>query len=382
MAFTKDEKRADKRSLDKLPPLNVVQGRFHAYFIFDVADSIDLAILKDLRSDWTKSVLVPHAVPSATFVQVEVAPLMTRLPDLRIEGENAAVRIKFYDYGAVSIRLSLPFTGAFPKIIDSLHRLRQSDMLFRQAKEVLNQSLTAVSGALKKQHDPVMEDYYVVEVNAFDRQIGASELLREYKQALSILVLGETRTLTASEEDESLRLRFSYFESDLSIIQWDAAFIFDTNDGAEVIENILEFANAQLVELRTYDRRLNDALSEVYTWKLARAKPHWLSERALAANRTDQLRTMVVDIRELTDRSCNALKITGDAFYARLYRGIATRLGLSDWQQQIEYKLSALGEIYRFATDQAQHARSDFLEIVVIILIAVEIGVSLIGMIK
>src|SRR5208282_2444096 len=98
-------------------------------------------------------------------------------------------------------------------------------------------------------------------------------------------------------------------------------------------------------------------------------------------DQVDRLRYLLVDIRELCDRSNNALKIIGDAFYARLYRGVALRLGLNDWQQQIESKLSSIGEIYRFATDKTQHARNQFLEIIIIILIAVEIiiGVMRIG---
>ena len=138
-------------------------------------------------------------------------------------------------------------------------------------------------------------------------------------------------------------------------MHWDAAFVFDTREGAEAVESILEFANTQLVELRTYDARLDAELDTIYRWNIAREKPHWLLGHRASEDRTDQLRNLLVDVRELCDRSNNALKITGDAFYARLYRGIALRLGLNDWQQQIESKLDSIGEIYRFATDKTQH---------------------------
>ncbi|MBX9687684.1 MAG: hypothetical protein K2X27_13335, partial [Candidatus Obscuribacterales bacterium] len=92
-----------------------------------------------------------------------------------------------------------------------------------------------------------------------------------------------------------------------------------------------------------------------------------------------RLRSLLVDIRELFDRGNNALKIIGDAYYARTYRGIASRLGLSDWQQQIESKLNSIGEVYQFATDQAQHTRSEFLEMIIIVLIVIEIILSLWG---
>ena len=79
----------------------------------------------------------------------------------------------------------------------------------------------------------------------------------------------------------------------------------------------------------------------------------------------------------MTDRASNALKIIGDAYYARLYRGAAGRLGLKDWQKQVDAKVETVNEMYRFFTDQAQAARSEFLELVVILLIALEIVIGL-----
>ena len=80
------------------------------------------------------------------------------------------------------------------------------------------------------------------------------------------------------------------------------------------------------------------------------------------------------------ERVENALKIIGDAYYARLYRGAAGRLGLKDWQLQIDSKLQSINEMYRFFTDQAQAARSEFLEAVVIFLIGVEIVVGVLAL--
>jgi uncharacterized Rmd1/YagE family protein len=87
-----------------------------------------------------------------------------------------------------------------------------------------------------------------------------------------------------------------------------------------------------------------------------------------------------VDVRELADRASNALKIIGDAYYARIYRGIAVRLGLDDWQRQVDSKLSSVGEVYRYVIDQAETARSEFLEFIVTILIAIEVVVGILGL--
>jgi len=56
---------------------------------------------------------------------------------------------------------------------------------------------------------------------------------------------------------------------------------------------------------------------------------------------------------------------------------VARRLGLADWQQQIDTKLASIGDIYRFLNDQARSRRDEFLEVVIIVLIALELLVGI-----
>jgi uncharacterized Rmd1/YagE family protein len=84
---------------------------------------------------------------------------------------------------------------------------------------------------------------------------------------------------------------------------------------------------------------------------------------------------------ELLDRSSNALKVVGDAYYARIYRSAAARLGLADWQRQIDSKLASVGDIYRFFIDQARGRRDAFLEVVVILLIAIEVVLGIVTLV-
>ncbi len=85
------------------------------------------------------------------------------------------------------------------------------------------------------------------------------------------------------------------------------------------------------------------------------------------------MRYLIVDVLELTDRANNALKIIGDAYYARIYRAAVLRLALGDWHQQIDRKLESIGDMYRLVNDRDRGSRDQFLEIIVIILIALEL---------
>ena len=167
---------------------------------------------------------------------------------------------------------------------------------------------------------------------------------------------------------------------DLVVVQWDCAFILDTQENALVLLDLFEFANSQLVEFRTYDAQLDAQIDTIYGLDQTRRSRLRPLHRREAEQRADQLGYLLVDIRELSDRASNALKIIGDAYYARVYRALAARLGIDVWQREIESKLDSVGDLYRYLIDQAQAARSEFLEVIVIVLIAVEIVVGVLGL--
>jgi len=362
-------------------PPAVRQGAFQAYFIYDVADTIDLSRLQKIAGKGVeRAQLQLRAAASPPYLKFSAPPLSASLPALKIEGHMADARARIYDYGIVAIRLSFPFSGPWHEFAALTQGLREKTELTSAAERLLGEVLQEIAAAVSKPHRPLMEEYFLLEVEEFEGAVDASFLLTECGAGLAGIILGESRPLSSLERQDALRIHFSYLDDDLAIIHWDAAFIFERGEGAEAIESILEFANSQLAELRTYDARLDAELNQIYALDRPLSGPRRRVARHEADERAERLRSLVVDIRELSDRASNALKITGDAFYARLYRGVAARLGLADWQSQIDKKLDSVGDLYRFLTDQAQHARSEFLEIVVIVLIAVEVVIGLLGL--
>jgi hypothetical protein len=354
---------------DARPP-GIAQGAFRAFFVYDVADTIDLRQLRTVGGEGvSRAPLHLRREASSEFIQYPVAPLIVRLPDLA--GYGASVRAKIFDFGVVSIRISIPFGGSWDDFAALGRRLRRDPDLEARARAALEEVLAEIRPALDDPHGPLVEDYFVLEVDRFVEPLDAARLSGEFAGPLVQLLLFEDRPLVESEAAEALRVALSYFPDDLVVVQWDAAFVYDRADGAEALVDILEFANSQLVEFRTYDARLDEELDAIYA--LQPGRPVRLFGRGGAATaRADRVRYLLVDILELTDRTSNALKIIGDAYYARLYRAAAGRLGLADWQRQIDAKLRSVAEVYRVFQDQAQHARSVFLEIIVIVLIALE----------
>jgi len=80
-----------------------------------------------------------------------------------------------------------------------------------------------------------------------------------------------------------------------------------------------------------------------------------------------------VDSAILFEGVNNVLKLLGDQYLARVYRLTAQRFHLTEWDASILRKLETLESIYQKISDQVASRRTELLEWIVIILIAIEI---------
>ena len=252
---------APERNAPLAPP-SIREGAFHAYFVYDVADTIDLGRLGSVAGEGvSRAPLQLRREASSGFIEFPVPPIVARLAPAP---GGVTVRAKIFDYGVVSVRLSLPFAGTWSAFAAFTRRLRNDDQLQSLARTALEGLLAEIAPALEEPHAPLVEDYFVFAVESFAAPVAAAQLLGDYSEALASLVACEERPLMPAEATEALRVRFAYFDDDLAVVQWDTAFVFDRREAAQAVLDILEFANTQLVELRTYDELLDKELDTIY----------------------------------------------------------------------------------------------------------------------
>jgi hypothetical protein len=354
--------------------LGIAAGTVRAYYLYDVADTIDLAKMSAFGGDKRAPAALPLRRHAPPYLQFPVPPLVANLGEATFDGLRADVRVKLYDYGVISLRLIFPIRGSWSDLIALTERARSDERIVKFAESMVTRICNEYAHALDDRHPPLVEDYLIVEIEQFAPAVDAGHLLNDHAAELATLLLGEDRPLSATEIDEALRVRFSYYRDDLTIVQWDTAIVYDRGESARAIEEVLEFANSQLLELRTYDALLDVELDSIY--KLQPWRPRSLRGRR-EAEQAATLRYLIVDVLELIDRSTNALKIVGDAYYARIYRAAAARLGLADWQRQIDTKLASVREMYRFLSDEARSRRDQFLEVIIVVLVAVEVIIGI-----
>lgn len=355
--------------------LEIADGAIRAYYLFDVADTIDLVKISAFGGEMRAPAALPLRRDAPPYLQFPAPPLVATLPDAEFDNLHGSVRLKFYDYGVVSVGLRFATGASWNELSALTERARSDERIAEFAQSTVARICDEYAHAFDERHPALVEDYLIVEIARFSQDVDAETLLDDHSGELARLLLGERRPLSPSETEEALRVRFSYHDDDLTIVQWDTAIVYDRGESARAIEEILEFANSQLLELRTYDALLDRELDTIY--KMQPGTPPRSLRGRHEAEQAATLRYLIVDVRELIDRSSNALKVVGDAFYARIYRSAAARLGLADWQRQIDSKLDSVGEMYRFFSDEARSRRDEFLEIIIVVLVTFEVVIGI-----
>jgi hypothetical protein len=361
---------------------SIRSGHVTAFFLYDVAEAINLQKVPTLIDRTVAARLAPKPT-TPPYVQYKVPPLSTGGEVVGVpEIDGFRVRIKIFDYGVISLALTQRLPTSWNDLLacglqwhDDPRMAANTEAFCRQLVDRLAPAITA------PRKDVVAEDYLVFAVTELDDATVADALLAAHGAEIAQLLRGEREALSAQEREEVIRHRISYLANDLVVPTWSAAFIYDTESGAQAALEILEFANSQLLEFRYYDGLLDAELARIYPQlQVTGWLQNWTGRRYTRA--AQQVHSLFIDVNELTDKTENALKIAGDVYAARLFGLAAARLGLDHWKANVREKLKTLDDIYRFAVEQTAMARGEFLELTIVLILILELVLFFLGIMR
>jgi hypothetical protein len=349
-------------------------GVVHFYAAFDWGEEVDLAMAQQLvrferyplpRRRRTPSSIAYSPIP----LQSVIGPVTVHLPELG--SMAAAAEATIFDFAAVSVALRIPFQMPGDCLRRLASHLSDPTALVQAARSVLEPLYQQLLPAIHRPRwSDFSEEYFVFEIPPCPSVPAPAVLLDEYAGWLAGLVRLDSDLLSAEEIQESLRLRLGYSLDDLFVADWAAAVLVD-RDCDETLE-IIEFANLQLLEFRDIDSRLDHRLATAYGL-IRQVAGSWLPFWRTHTRPLRALGEMKVEANTVFERTSNVLKLVGDQYLARIYRLIATRFHLEEWQRSVERSLSVVESVYRVLSDQAATWRLEFLEIVVVLLIGFEV---------
>lgn len=363
---------------------DILQGLLHVFVAFDWGEEINLErALQQGAGVVLDMARRPRTPPSIAYrpppLRFPLGPLAVTMPGLERTTFRSAEATVF-DFAGVSVSLQLPFSMPRLELRQLAARLADPTtavQLMHTARMMLeplyHKLLPAISRPGWGEH--FWEEYFVFRF-APHAAVAPEVLLDQHRSWLAGLLRLEEAPLSEQEIKEALRLSIRYGDVDVFIPDWGAAVLVDYDAECEETLQAIEFANLQLLEYRHIDQRIDTILTQadnllrrVSSLRLPAWRGH---DRALRA-----LGELKVEASGLSERTSNVLKLVGDQYLARVYHLLATRFHLLEWEKGIRRKLGVLEGIYQVISHQASSFRSEFLELIIVLLILIEILLSI-----
>ena len=365
--------------------MEVRSGHVVALRLFDIAYAIDLRRVEEVwarhagtassrsRLSATPAKAVAFGVPPVTFgfdaIPLQMGPI----------GATAAVTVRVYDFGVVALSLRVPATDMswadYTALFNAMDAHVGTDSDGRLWEGILARVRSLLAEALvRPTASAIEEDYMIGTVHAFGAPFAGA--LQDHVDLVPLLS-GEARALSDGARRDLLRQSFSYYTDDLVVVTWDRAFIYEPRGDSDVAD-VLEVANAQLLEMRYYDELLDDELPRMY--KLVQSTRRTLNVLLPRryADLARQLYTLVAEVTELTEKVDNALQVTEDVYLARIYSSALDLFRVRTVSAAVNRKLAIIRDTYTALYDEANSSRAGLMELLIILLIAVEIVIALV----
>ena len=357
----------------------IIRGHLLALFAFDVGYEVALDKLAALFAAARVQPLSRKRQTPA-YLQFAIPPVTLEL-ETRQEycDAPASLQATVFDFGAVSLayRYPLPFGDGL-----SLEHLAQigAELYGRNLETIAWQDAhSLVERIAPAIHRPrlsdLIEDYYLYVLEA-QPKLTAKVLQTDFRRELAQALTFETSQLSDFQIEETLNQSISYLQTDLTIVDWNAAMIFDCD--YEDTVRVLELLNVELLEARYIDRMLDQKV-KVYAGLLQKPSAWPVPLRTPYRRALQELTEWRLESTVLSERVTNALKLIGDLYLSRVHAAAAAKVHLPEWEKIIAEKIQILDELYDRMDDRVRTAQSQTLEVIIVALIVVELFLALVG---
>ena len=359
--------------------IRVASGHMFLFYAYDAGFEISLEGARPL-CEASDSPGIAGLRPAPAHLQYRPRPLTVPAGAVPVTASGKTHRldatVKIFDFGALSVTLTLPIEDLpLDEYAELALFLASEGDTEKSAREVAQRLFDRIRPAVSRpMFADLVEEYCVWHVGGFSPGLSGTEALARVPREIARLLTLERGELGEAAVAEIVRTPMRYFDNDLFLSEWNAAFVYDPKfqDTAEV----LEFLNVQVLELRFFDRLLHEAIEGVSEELRPRRRlfhilhdPYEAPLRKLSGIRTD--------VSLIRERIYDALKFVGDAYLARVYEETRRKVGAEKHEGTVRDQLATLTDIYTVLNNQAQAARAETLELIIILLIAIEIVMGL-----
>jgi hypothetical protein len=349
--------------------------KIFVYRVFDIGSDLDLEKTQNHFLSGLSAQRFKLAKHSRAMI-INNAPLSLVLDggkynalDLFLDYE---ISVKIWHFGAVSVNMQIqtPDDLSWDRLIKLGVYIENDHSLHEMAVQRVTQILQSLAPQrLKSQDWETYEDYTLY----FFKSLPGAE-----KNAMAVLQQYDVCRLILSEEIETLSEQvkksvidgaLQYSQNDLALINWNSAMLIEPT-GSQDIADVIEFALCQMLEMRYYDDLLDQKIAGLYDELEMKKRSVW---ETYAERLSRDAAQKFLEISDTVESVENSLKVVGDFYLAQIFRTASTRFRFNDWRDSVDQKLSNLVQISKLLTTEVNERRNRILEMVIIVLIAVEL---------
>jgi hypothetical protein len=290
------------------------------------------------------------------------------------------LKVSIYDLGAVAFTLEFPLPArpSWESIAGLMGVLQSSPA---SVEEIFARAVSELESAIhpaivKPNRARSVEDYSVLIIEEFAEKNVDIPSLAGHPE-LRATLLGEKQSL--SDYSASMLTPIGYYADDLALLSWNGAILIEPDPLAvETALELIEFANVELLMLRSYDEALDEELPRLYA-RLPKDPPRFAIPLVRRySGLLHEVQRVIVEFTGVTEKVDNALKVTEDVYWNRFYSAMLTVLKVEVWRSGVEHKLELLRQTYTMLHDEADTERASALEWTIVFLIFFEIVMALV----
>lgn len=356
--------------------VKVKKGKILVYRVFDIGSEIDLekveALFQDKKLKERFKLDRKHnmsLIISSSPVSIQLGTYNLQLVDKTVSAEIIA---KVWHFGTVSLSFQIPIEEgtSWLDLIKIASWLEKDFEIDKVARDKAHEFQSDIKHAITFPNEWILNEdyvtYYIQELDGFD---GPLSTLVE-RVDVSALILAESKDmLSESIKKTTMENIFQYYRDDLVVVDWNSALVVEPT-GSMDVPLVIEFALNQLLEMRYYDDLLDKRLNTLYNEVVARKKGIFSNKYSRLAEEASQI---YIEISEIVENVENSFKTVGDFYLATIFRASSKRFRFDDWQRSINDKLGNLAEVSKLLHSEINESRNQMMEIIIIVLIAVEV---------
>ncbi len=372
--------------------LNIQKGSVDIYYVFEVGEAIKLNTASTFIEQDTRRQISSRKGASDKYFGYDPAPITCfEVTEGFSYGEfstDRSLELTLFDFGVILARYRITFLEGteLKDLIPLSMSIGEDHRAQLEARSRVEALIDKIRPAvLNPEIEDISQGYLIFGIESFSSSsnLNISSLVDEHSGVISQILRQEKFELSTDVISDSMKFRFSYTPNDITVIDWDAAIRFGSEN--RDVFGVIEFALVQLLEMMYLDEKIDDQHDSAYeafsskSTKQATSSflyPFYGLSRLLSQDfktTEAELAQLTVDSTNLAMNVTNAINLIGEPTLVRVYELASERFRLRELELNIEKKIRVLEGIYQKYTDRADAKRGVLLEVIIILLISFEV---------